>query len=268
MARIAKKVVNRIGTKLKTYQEIVLSLRSRDVSEADTVTVIKDIFADVLGYDKYLELTGEQQIRGTFCDLAVKLEGKTHFLVEAKAAAVELNESHLRQAINYGAQHGTEWIILTNSLEWRVYRLRFGQPIEYEEVLRFLLPELSIRNEEDLGKLYMLCRESVATDALRQFHYQAQLLNRYTIAQILRSEPVAKLVRRELRRLFPDVRSDEQAIADIIVNEVLKRDVVQGERVAEAESKIRRAAAKSLRQAKREQRQIVSPELQPDVVTG
>src|SRR5690606_22815456 len=84
------------------------------------------------------------------------------FLVEAKAAAVELNESHLRQAINYGAQHGTEWIILTNSLEWRVYRLRFGQPIEYEGVLRFLLPELSIRNEEDLGKLYMLCRESVA----------------------------------------------------------------------------------------------------------
>lgn len=52
------------------------------------------------------------------------------------------------------------------------------------------------------------------------------------------------------------------------MNEVLKRDVVQGERVAEAESKIRRAAAKSLRQAKREQRQIVSPDLQPDVVTG
>jgi hypothetical protein len=81
MARIPKKVINRISSKLKLYQDIVANIRSRDVSEADTVTVIKDIMSDVFGYDKYLELTSEQQIRGTYCDLAVRLDGKIHYLL-------------------------------------------------------------------------------------------------------------------------------------------------------------------------------------------
>lgn len=81
MARIPKKVINRISSKLKLYQDIVANIRSRDVSEADTVTVIKDIMSDIFGYDKYLELTSEQQIRGTYCDLAVRLDGKIHYLL-------------------------------------------------------------------------------------------------------------------------------------------------------------------------------------------
>lgn len=81
MARIPKKVINRISSKLKLYQDIVANIRSRDVSEADTVTVIKDIMSNVFGYDKYLELTSEQQIRGTYCDLAVRLDGKIHYLL-------------------------------------------------------------------------------------------------------------------------------------------------------------------------------------------
>ncbi len=116
MARIPKRVMDRVSSRLKSYQELVAGLRARDVSEADTVTVIKDILADVFGYQKYLELTSEQQIRGTFCDLAVKLDGKIHYLIEVKAAAVDLNDNHLRQAINYGANHGIEWGILTNAV--------------------------------------------------------------------------------------------------------------------------------------------------------
>lgn len=56
---------------LKRYQPIVRKLKERDISEADTVTVIKDMLCDISGYDKYTELTSEQQIRGTFCDLAI-----------------------------------------------------------------------------------------------------------------------------------------------------------------------------------------------------
>jgi hypothetical protein len=44
--------------------------KDRDVSEADTVTIVKDLLAEVFGYDKYAELTGEFAIRGTYCDLA------------------------------------------------------------------------------------------------------------------------------------------------------------------------------------------------------
>ena len=56
-------------------QPILASAKARDVGEADTVTVIKDMLADVFGYDKYTDVTSEHAIRGTFCDLAIKVDG-------------------------------------------------------------------------------------------------------------------------------------------------------------------------------------------------
>ena len=43
MLRISKRTVDRLREGLKKYQKIVRSLRERDVSEADTVTVVKDM---------------------------------------------------------------------------------------------------------------------------------------------------------------------------------------------------------------------------------
>lgn len=151
--------MDRVQKSLRSYQDITASIRTRDVSEADTVTVIKDILADVFGYDKYNELTSEQQIRGTFCDLAVKIEEKIHFLIEVKSAGMALNDNHLRQAINYGANKGIEWVILTNAVDWRLYKIEFGQPIKHEEVTRFSFVDLSFRNEEDLQKIFLMARE-------------------------------------------------------------------------------------------------------------
>lgn len=96
--RLPKKVHDRLVAGLRRYQPIVRKLAARDISEADTVTVIKDILSDVFGYDKYAELTSEQQIRGTFCDLAIKVGEKVHYLCEVKSAGTSLNDNHLRQA--------------------------------------------------------------------------------------------------------------------------------------------------------------------------
>lgn len=110
--KITKKVCDRIPSSLKQYLKVAEDQKARDVAEADTVTLVKDIMADCFGYDKYFELTSEQQIRGTFCDLAVKIDNKIQYLVEVKAAGIELNDSHIRQAVNYGANEGIEWIVL------------------------------------------------------------------------------------------------------------------------------------------------------------
>jgi hypothetical protein len=63
MAKHPKKFVDRVSARLKQFQNIATTQRSRDVSEADTVTVVKDILAEVFGYDKYSELTSEHQIK-------------------------------------------------------------------------------------------------------------------------------------------------------------------------------------------------------------
>lgn len=41
---------------LKRLVPIILQQRAKDISEADTVTLVKDVLADVFGYDKYAEL--------------------------------------------------------------------------------------------------------------------------------------------------------------------------------------------------------------------
>ncbi len=76
MLKIPKKVSDRWAISLKPLVNVAISHKTKDVSEADTVTLVKDMLASIFGFDKYNELTSEQQIRGTYCDLAVKIDGK------------------------------------------------------------------------------------------------------------------------------------------------------------------------------------------------
>ena len=239
--KIPKKAHDRLIAGLKKYQPIVGKLRERDISEADTVTVIKDMLTDIFGYDKYIELTSEQQIRGTFCDLAIKVEGKIYYLAEIKSAGTTLNDNHLRQAINYGAHQGIEWIILSNAIEWKIFRIKFGQPIDYEEVFSFDICKLSARSNDDLAMIYMLCRESISSDALTEFHRQAQIVNRYVISELIQSDAVVSTLRRELRRLFDGVRATDEDLRIILTSDVLKRDTIDGDPPKAAKALVKKA---------------------------
>ena len=245
---IPKKVQDRLVAGLRRYQPIVRRLRERDISEADTVTVIKDMLSDVFGYDKYTELTSEQQIRGTFCDLAIKAGDKVHYLAEVKAAGTTLAENHLRQAVNYGAHHGIEWVMLTNAITWKVFRINFGQPISWDEVCCFDIDTLSARSKDDLGKLYMLSRECISTDALKAFHRQAQILNRHVLAELLQTDAVLSVVRREFRRLF-DMKPTVEDLRGMLTSGVLKRDTLDGEGPAAARTTVKRATSGAARRA-------------------
>ena len=247
MLKIPKKVMDRWPSSLKSLVGVAVSHKTKDVSEADTVTLVKDMLAEIFGFDKYNELTSEQQIRGTFCDLAVKIDGKIRVLIEVKAAAISLNETHLRQAINYGAHEGIEWIVLTNALEWRLYRIKFGQPIEYELVSSFCIADVNLRNEEDQRRLFLLCREGITSDAMGLYHQHISVLNKFTLGQVIISEPVVGAIRREMRRLFPELKIDPEAIVDLLNNEILKREVLDGEKVKDAQQRIRKASNRTLK---------------------
>lgn len=230
--------------KIKHFQLVAAAHKKRDVSEADTVTLVKDIMSDVLGFDKYQELTSEQQIRGTYCDLAVKIDGKIKYLVEVKAAGIDLHETHLRQAINYGANQGIEWVVLTNAVEWRLHRIKFGQPIEHEEISRLSLIEINTRNPEDIQKLFLLSKEGVEEKAMSEYHEHTQILNKFTVTQILNSEPILSAIRKEMRKLFPDLKVSQENISDMLKNDILKREVIEGDKVKEALGTIKKATNK------------------------
>jgi hypothetical protein len=91
---IPVRVAERLSVGLKRYQPVLASAKSRDVNESDTSMIVTDVLADIFGYDKYSEVTRELCIRGTFCDLATRIDGKFQLLIEVKAIGLDLKDGH------------------------------------------------------------------------------------------------------------------------------------------------------------------------------
>jgi len=252
MARLPKKAVERITGGLKRFQPILASAKSRDVNESDTVVIVTDLLQEIFGYDKYAEITSEHMIRGTFCDLAVKLESALAFLIEVKAIGLDLKEQHIKQAVDYAANQGCEWVALTNGCAWKVYKVTFSKPIEHELVVSFDLPALNHRNGEHIELVGLLAKEGWQRAHLGEYHSQRQALSRFTLGALILSDPVLDVVRREIRRLSPDVRVETEDVRAVVEAEVLKREVLEGERAEAARRQVARAAGRTLRAAKAE----------------
>lgn len=247
MAAVPKKVAERLIVGLKRYQPVLTAARTRDVGEADTVTIVKDMLADVFGYDKYSDVTSEHSIRGTFCDLAIKIDNQLQTLIEVKAIGLDLKDQHVKQAIDYAANQGVDWVLLTNGVTWRVYHLIFAKPIDQELVLEIDFCALSSRSEGDLELLYLWCKEGWQRSVLGEYHTQKQALSRFFVGAMLQTDTILDVIRRELRRVSPDVRIDSSQIKDVLVNEVIKREVLEGDKAEEARKKVAKSANKSLR---------------------
>lgn len=56
MATVPKRVTERLVAGIKRYQPVLANAKSRDIGEADTVTIVKDLLADVFGYDNIQNL--------------------------------------------------------------------------------------------------------------------------------------------------------------------------------------------------------------------
>jgi len=160
MSNIPKKVLERFSKNVPRYQKVLQIAKDRDVNESDTVSVLNDMLGDVFGYDKYLEVTSEFAVRSTYCDLAIKVDEKVQFLIEAKAIGIDLKETHLRQAIEYGANHGIQWVVLTNGIEWKLYRIRFEQPINFDLVCSINFLSLKPKDEKDQMCLFIFPRKA------------------------------------------------------------------------------------------------------------
>lgn len=263
MAKLPKKAVERITAGLKRFQPILDSARSRDINESDTVVIVTDLLQEILGYDKYAEITSEHMIRGTFCDLAVKIEGKLAFLIEVKAIGLDLKEQHVKQAVDYAANQGCEWVALTNGCVWKVYKVAFSKPIEHELVVNFDLLTLNHRNSEHIELVGLLAKEGWQKAHLGEYHSQRQALSRFTLSALILTDPVLDVLRREIRRLSPDVRVETEDVRAVVEAEVLKREVLEGERAEAARKQVARAAGRILRAAKAESAEEPHPPESP-----
>lgn len=247
MATVPAKAFERIKTSLKRFQPIIQSAKTRDVNESDTVTIVTDVLEHVFGYDKYTEITSEHSVRSTYCDLAIKLDGELTFFIEVKAIGLELKDQHIKQAVDYAANQGLEWVGLTNGNEWRVYKVAFEKPIQADLVIDFNLLNMSVKNQEDIERLALFAKEGWQKAKLEQYNSIKQILNRFTIGAILLSEPVVDTIRRELRRISSDIKVNEDGIRALLQNDVIKREVLEGEKAQQAQKQVAKAGKRLLR---------------------
>lgn len=242
---VPSKVSARLAAGIKKLQPILAAQQSRDVNEADTSVLVTEILCELFGYDKFTEITSEHEVHNAYCDKAVKVDGQVMLLVEVKAIGSELKDGQVRQATDYAAKEGVDWVVLTNAARWRVYKMLFGKPVEFELVFEFNFADLNARSEQDLERLSLLSRESWHKNKLDEFQTKMQVLGKFSLASIILSEPVLKVIRRTLRRVSPGINVSISQIAAALQSEVLKRELLEGEKAEAARKMLKKADSRA-----------------------
>lgn len=158
-----------------------------------------------------------------------------------------MKDDHIKQAIDYGANAGIEWVILTNGINWQIYRITFAKPIDKELVYELNLTAINVKNENHLEPIYYLCKEALGKSLLDEYHSQKQALSKYYIGQMLLTETVLDVIKRELKRLTPGVRIENEEIEEVLKADIIKRDVLEGDKATEAKKKIQKASNNYIR---------------------
>ena len=266
---ISAKVSERISTQIKKYTPILNELLTKDVNEADTSAIIRSILCDVLGYDNFKEITAEKAIKGAKADFAVVVDGTVRFLIEAKAVGITLNDHMVRQVVNYGTDQGTDWVLLTNGVNWNLYKIIFGQPIEENllcEIDVLKSTPKSAKLAESIECFGNLSRENFSTVSMNAYFLQKQLTSKFAVAAVLLTEPMLKEVRHKLRKMSPGLKVDVEYLETLLSNEVIKRELIDSDAGKTAQSLIKRLQKKLAKDKEEKEPEEKSPD-QP-VVPG
>jgi len=88
--------------------------------------------------------------------------------------------------------------------------------------------------------LFLIAKEGLAKNTRKEYHEKTQTINRFIIGGLILNDAILNSIRKELRKLADGVSINISEIESIIKNEVLKREIVEGEDAKIAQSRISR----------------------------
>lgn len=194
---------------LKKYSKKYLNGKYTELDESGTRLMINSFLMDVLGYEALEEIKTEYMIKGTYADYVIQIKGKRHFLIEVKALTLNLSEAHLRQAINYGANEGIEWALLTNGKSFDFYKILFNKPIEARKVFSLDLSDTS-KLKVSAEFLQFLHKDAVITKGLELLWNKSIALDPANVAGYLYASTVLNYIKKALKDKYNHKFSDDE----------------------------------------------------------
>lgn len=204
---------------IKDYKKRYLTKSIGDLDESGTRIMINTFLTSILGYLELEEIKTEYMIKGTYADYIVQVGGKRYFLVEVKAFSIDLSDKHLRQAVNYGANEGIDWAILTNGRQFQLYKILFEKPISEKLVFEIDFASEEFNPKDALEQLVYLHRDAVVKKSLNDLWSRYSALDPLNIAGLLFSPHVVAFLRKELKVKYDSKFEDDEIIEAL--NEVV-----------------------------------------------
>jgi hypothetical protein len=124
-------------------------------------------------------------------------------------------------------------------LMWRVYKVQFTKPIDKFLACNVDMLETSHKDEEMISCFGNLSREGFSKDSMGDFLLEKQITNKFSVASILMTPTIVEHIRREIRRLS-GIRVEEDYLTTLLSDEIIKRELVEGEEAKAAQSSVRK----------------------------
>lgn len=201
-------------TAIKTYRKEFLDGGRKELDESGTRIMINRFLSDVLGYKQLEEIKTEYMIKGTYADYVIQVNKTRHFLVEVKALSFQLSEKHLRQTVNYGANEGIEYALLTNGRNFEFYKIIFAQPISSHLIFALDLSDAASLKTA-VANLQHLHKESVIKNSFKPLWNKCEATDPYNIAGILCSDEVLNCIKKMIKTRYNEKCENETILSAV-----------------------------------------------------
>ncbi len=214
-------VIRNIQASLRKYANVLDMAHKKDVNESDTSNIVNDILGDVLGFDKFFDVTTEYKIRGQYADYGIRIKDKIHAFIEVKAINIALNQNHLFQVASYAVHEGVDWAILTNGNVWQLYRIQDSKPIQQVLITSIDLLDPSLKYSAKVQAFAPFHKKCLLGGHVESLWREKSCVNPSALKNIISSKKCLDFIRRELRRTS-GYAIEMARIAEMLNKEVLR----------------------------------------------
>jgi stress response protein SCP2/predicted type IV restriction endonuclease len=211
--------VEEIKTRYRTFQPLLKRAMQDSPNESQSRLLLDRILQDVLGY-ALNEIKTEQKIQGRAADYVLAPGGVDALVIEAKRLGAPLRDKQIFQATSYAAYAGIRWALLTNVVNWQLYRVATEDKVEADLVFALNLQEGL--DGDSAYRLMLLSKTGIARcELLEKLWRKKVALSAESLITAILNEEVLNKIRAVLLR-ERGCPLTHQEIQDAIERELLR----------------------------------------------